>query len=40
MESKEHGMSRKHSVAISQARMKGKIFSSKTSTELKLFFIR
>ena len=31
-------MSRKGSIAISQVRMKGKIFSSKASTELKYFF--
>ena len=32
-------MSRKHSVAISQARIKGKIFSSKTNTELSFFLL-
>jgi len=39
MESKDNGMSAKRSITISQARMKGKIFSCKTSTELKFFLL-
>lgn len=38
-EVREDGMSRKHSVPISKARMKGKIFNSKTSTGLKIFLL-